>query len=93
MTFYLHPNIFYITFVLQLLLMTDVTDIQIVPAVLPIQMGASGVMTRNAFRPTVTAVWLVFRENGDVVNIAASYHSLTRRQALCTLKQILYLKV
>lgn len=44
----------------QLLPMTDVTDMQIVPAVLPIQMGASGVMTRNAFQPTVTAVWLVF---------------------------------
>ena len=40
--------------------MTDVTDMQIVPAVLPIQMGASGAMTRNAFHQTVTAVWLVF---------------------------------
>lgn len=40
--------------------MTDVTDTQIVPAVLPIQMGASGVMTRNAFHQTATAVWLVF---------------------------------
>lgn len=39
--------------------MTDVTDMQIVPAVLPIQMGASGVMTRNAFQQTVTVAWLV----------------------------------
>lgn len=40
--------------------MTDVTDTQIVPAVQPTQMGASGVMTRSAFQQTATAVWLVF---------------------------------
>lgn len=40
--------------------MTDVTDMQIVPAVLPIQMGANGVMTRNAFRQIATVVWSVF---------------------------------
>lgn len=55
--------------VLQLLLMTDVTDTQTVPAVLPIPTGASGVMTRNASQQTVTAVWLVL--NGDVVSMAA----------------------
>lgn len=41
--------------------MTDATDMQIVPAVLPTQMGASGVMTRNASQQTVTVVRLVLR--------------------------------
>lgn len=40
--------------------MTDVTDMQIVLVVQPIQMGANGVMTRNAFLQIVTAAWLVF---------------------------------
>lgn len=59
-TFSFHPNVFCLPFVSQLLLMTDVIDMQIVPAVPPIQMGASGVMTRNAFHQPVTAAWLVF---------------------------------
>lgn len=37
--------------------MTDVTDMQTVPAVLPIQMAVSGAMTRNVFQQTVTVVW------------------------------------
>lgn len=42
----------------QLLLMTDVTDMQTVPAAQPTQMGASGVTTRNASQPAATAARL-----------------------------------
>lgn len=42
----------------QLLLMTDVTDMQTVPAAQPTQMGASGVTTRNASQPVATAARL-----------------------------------
>jgi len=40
--------------------MTDVTDTQTVRAALPIQTGASGVMTRSAFQQIVTVAWWVF---------------------------------
>jgi len=37
--------------------MTDVTDTQTVRAVLPIQMGANGAMTKSAFQQIVTVAW------------------------------------
>lgn len=49
----------WLSFVLQLLQMTDVTDTQTVQAVLPIQTGANGVTTRSAFQQTVTVAWWV----------------------------------
>lgn len=39
--------------------MTDVTDMQTVPAAQPTQMGASGVTTRNASQPAATAARFV----------------------------------
>lgn len=50
---------------LQLLLMTDVTDTQTVPAVQPTLTAASGVMTRNASQQTVTAARSVLRTDGE----------------------------
>lgn len=51
---------FWLSFVLQLLQMTDVTATRTVRAVLPIRTGASGVMTRSAFQQIVTVAWWVF---------------------------------
>lgn len=65
---------------LQLLWMTDVTDMQTVPAAPPTQMAASGVMTRNAFRQTVTAAWSVLNFRRDVTRVllvAPAYHPFT----------------
>lgn len=44
---------------LQLLLMTDVTDTQTVPAAPPTRTGVSGAMTRNASQRIVTVAWSV----------------------------------
>lgn len=50
----------YLPVMFQRLLMTDVTDMQTVPAVPPTQTGASGAMIRNAFQQAATAAWSVF---------------------------------
>lgn len=50
---------FYLPFMLQLLLTTDVTDMQTVPAAPPTLTGASGAMIRSAFQQAVTAAWSV----------------------------------
>lgn len=44
--------------------MTDVTDMQTVPAAQPTQTGASGVTTRGASQPAATAARFVCRVGG-----------------------------
>lgn len=60
LTFSFLCNMFYLPAVFQLLLMTDVTDMQTVPAAPPTPTGASGVMIRNASQQAATAAWSVF---------------------------------
>lgn len=60
LTFSFLFNMFYLPAVFQLLLMTDVTDMQTVPAAPPTPTGASGVMIRNASQQAATAAWSVF---------------------------------
>lgn len=59
MMFSFEPAVCSLSCVLQLLLMTDVTDMLTAPAVRPTRMGASGVTTRNASQPVATAARFV----------------------------------
>lgn len=54
LTFLFEPAVSSLPCVLQLLLMTDATDMLTVPAVQPTRTGASGVTTRNASQPAAT---------------------------------------
>lgn len=62
---------FYLPFVLQLLLTTDVTDMQTVPAAPPTLTGASGAMIRSAFQQAATAAWSV-SAGGRLINYDSS---------------------